>query len=123
MTPEDRDALIEAGYNPDDPDVQDRMMKVEHGLNCCVGAGTHSRATSADTAARDKHRGDIATTDTLAIAANSLVARGDAIHWANGGRGHPQFIASPPTSGMTVWTLVSVATTCPPRPRPAPVYR
>lgn len=32
MTPEDRDALVEAGYNPDDPDVQDRMMKVEHGL-------------------------------------------------------------------------------------------
>ncbi|GGN78386.1 hypothetical protein GCM10011610_25850 [Nocardia rhizosphaerihabitans] len=32
MTPEDRDALIEAGYDPDDPDVQARMLQVNRGL-------------------------------------------------------------------------------------------
>ncbi|WP_316575668.1 hypothetical protein [Nocardia canadensis] len=32
MTPEDRDALIEAGYDPDDPDIQARMRQVDRGL-------------------------------------------------------------------------------------------
>ncbi|MFI8974230.1 hypothetical protein ACIGO9_15190 [Nocardia asteroides] len=32
MTPEDRDALIEAGYDPDAPDVQARMRQVHRGL-------------------------------------------------------------------------------------------
>ncbi|MFE7720780.1 hypothetical protein ACFU44_17250 [Nocardia rhizosphaerihabitans] len=32
MTPEDCEALIEAGYDPNDPDVQDRMLQVERGL-------------------------------------------------------------------------------------------
>lgn len=32
MTPEDRDALIEAGYDPDAPDVQARMLQVNRGL-------------------------------------------------------------------------------------------
>lgn len=32
MTPEVRDALIEAGYDPDDPAVRDRMNQVEVAL-------------------------------------------------------------------------------------------
>ncbi|UGT55067.1 hypothetical protein [Nocardia asteroides] len=32
MTPEDRAALIEAGYDPNDPGVQARMIAVERGL-------------------------------------------------------------------------------------------
>lgn len=32
MSPEDCDALIEAGYDPDDIAVQHRMMQVERGL-------------------------------------------------------------------------------------------
>ncbi|MFB7875690.1 hypothetical protein ACFC06_10585 [Nocardia sp. NPDC056064] len=32
MTPEDREALIEAGYDPDDPHVQARTKQVERGL-------------------------------------------------------------------------------------------
>lgn len=42
MTPEDRDALIEAGYDPDDPDVQDRMLQVERGLTL-LRARWHTR--------------------------------------------------------------------------------
>ncbi|WP_189034556.1 hypothetical protein [Nocardia rhizosphaerihabitans] len=32
MTPEDREALIEAGYDPNAPDVQHRMLQVKRGL-------------------------------------------------------------------------------------------
>ncbi len=45
MSPEDRDALTEAGYDPDDPAVIDRMSAVERGLGLLRQRWhTHTRA-------------------------------------------------------------------------------